>query len=140
MGRLAWTALVLEVFLGLGALGGGAALMLGPHGEILPLPVAALADSPFADYFVPGAILFSVLGVGPLVAAVLTARRSRSTPLLAVAVGIALLTWMVVEIAIVGYTNTPPLQAFYLVLGVAIVLVGAALSRTRASRRRSSAP
>lgn len=35
-------AVVLEVFLSIGALAGGGALMLGPRGEIIPLPVLAL--------------------------------------------------------------------------------------------------
>ena len=117
-------AIALEVFLGIGALGGGALLVLGPHGEILPLPVLALAGSPFADYSVPGAILFIVIGLGPLAAAVLTWRRHRLAPLLACATGEALIIWLAVEIAIVGYTNKPPLQAFYLALGVVIALVG----------------
>ena len=50
----------------LGAVGDGVALMAGPNSETLPLPVAALAGSPFASYVVPGAILFAVRGLGPL--------------------------------------------------------------------------
>jgi hypothetical protein len=117
-------AMALEIFLAIGALGGGAALLLGPRGEILALPMSVLDASPFADYFVPGAILFLVIGLGPLAAAVLTWRRHRLAPLLACATGEALIIWLAIEIAIVGYSNNPPLQAFYLALGVAIVLVG----------------
>jgi high-affinity Fe2+/Pb2+ permease len=81
---------------------------------------------------VPGAILFVVLGLGPLFVAVLTWRRHRLAPLLACATGEALIIWLVVEIAIVGYSNRPPLQAFYLSLGGLIVLVGVHwLRRTR---------
>ncbi len=47
-------------------------LMLAPRGEIMPLPLSALAGSPFDTYFVPGLILFGVLGLGPLIAARLT--------------------------------------------------------------------
>ena len=50
--------------------------MAGPHGEILPLPVSALAGSFFNDYFVPGAILFVTLGLGSFGAA---ARRLATT-------------------------------------------------------------
>ena len=117
-------AIALEIFLAVGALGGGAALLLGPHGEIIPLPLSALDGSPFADYSVPGAILFLVIGIGPLVVAVLTWRRHRLAPLLACATGEALIVWLAVEIAIVGYSNKPPLQAFYLALGIAIAIVG----------------
>jgi hypothetical protein len=37
---------------------------------------------------------------------------------------VALLTWMAVEIAIVGYSNNPPLQPFYVLLGAVITGVG----------------
>jgi hypothetical protein len=47
----------------------------------------------------------------------------RWRPLL-LGVGVTLLIWMAVEIAIVGYTNSPPLQPFYLLLGAVITGVG----------------
>lgn len=49
-GPLAVGAIVLDVILGLGALGGGGALMFGPRGEFLPLPVSLLGGSPFDTY------------------------------------------------------------------------------------------
>jgi hypothetical protein len=124
LGRLAATAIALEILLGVGAVGGGIALMAGPNGEIIPLPVSALAGSMFGNYFVPGAILFAILGIGPLGAAILAWRRHPVAPVLAFATGGALLIWLVVEIAVVGYANDPPLQAVYLGLGVAITVVG----------------
>lgn len=129
--RFARAAGALEVFLGVGALAGGAALMLGPRGEILPLPVSALAGSPFGSYFVPGLILFVALGLGPLVAADLARRRHPIAPLATCAVGAALLVWLAVEIAIVGFSMTPPLQPFYLLLGAAITAVGIGWLRSR---------
>jgi hypothetical protein len=73
---------------------------------------------------VPGLILFAVLGLGPLVAAALAWRRHPLAPLAALATGIVLLGWLTVEIAIVGYSNDPPLQPVYLVLGIAITVLG----------------
>ncbi len=125
IGRLARAAIALELFLGSGALCGGLALMAGPNGEILPLPVPALAGSPFHDYFAPGAILFAILGVGSVGAAALALRRNPIAPFLAFAAGGALLIWLAVEIAIVGYSGHPPLQAVYLGLGAVLTLVGA---------------
>ena len=133
LGRWAVAAIAIEVFLGVGAIGGGLALMAGPHGEVLPLPVAALAGSPFVDYFLPGAILFTVLGIGPLVAASLSWRRHPVAPLLAVAAGGALLVWLAVQIAIIGYSTDPPLQACYLALGVVLAAVGATWVRETSS-------
>ena len=124
LGPLGATAFALEMFLGLGAIGGGIALMMGPCREILPLPVSALRGSPFADYFVPGLVLFGVLGIGSFAAAILACRRHRLAPVSAFVVGCALLIWLAVEIAVVGYSGHPPLQAVYLGLGVVIASLG----------------
>ncbi len=92
----------------------------------MPLPLSALEGSPFATYLWPGVILFTVLGLGPLFAARLAWERHSFAPLAGLVTGAALLIWMGVEIAIVGYSNEPPLQATYLVLGVAICAVAVA--------------
>jgi hypothetical protein len=123
LSRIAKSALALEVLLSIGALGGGLILMLAPRGEIMPLPLSALAGSPFDTYFMPGLILFGVLGLGPLVAARLVWLRHPLAPAAAFVVGAALVTWVGVEVAIIGYSNEPPLQAIYMSLGVAILLV-----------------
>ena len=123
LGRVAKSAVVLEVLLSIGALGGGLVLMIAPRGEIMPLPLSALAGSPFHTYLVPGLILFGVLGLGPLVAARLAWLRHPLAPTAAFVVGSGLLIWVAVEVAIIGYSNEPPLQAIYGILGVVILLV-----------------
>jgi hypothetical protein len=123
LSRVARAALALEVLLSIGALGGGLVLMLAPRGEILPLPLAALAGSPFDTYFVPGLILFGVLGLGPLIAARLALLRHPLAATAAFIVGAGLLIWVGVEVAIIGYSNEPPLQAIYGILGVVILFV-----------------
>jgi hypothetical protein len=121
--RFAKASLVLDVVLSIGALAGGLVLILAPRGEIMPLPLSALSGSPFDTYLGPGLILFSVLGLGPLAAAYLAWRRHPVAPLAALVVGAALVIWVAVEVAIIGYSNEPPLQAIYLVLGAAITVV-----------------
>lgn len=121
--RVAVASVVLEIVLSIGALGGGLVLIVAPRGEIMPLPLSALAGSPFETYFGPGLILFTVLGLGPLIAARLAWTRRPLAPVAAFTVGAALLIWVAVEIAIIGYSNEPPLQAIYLVLGIAIMAV-----------------
>ena len=123
LSRFAKASIALEVLLGVGAIAGGLALILGPRGEIIPMPLSALAGSPFDTYLGPGLILFSVLGVAPLVAARLAWTRHLLAPFAALVVGAALLIWITVEIAIIGYSNEPPLQAIYLVLGIVITVV-----------------
>jgi hypothetical protein len=58
--------LILLGFLGLGAIGGGCALIISPSGKLLGMPLSMLEESPFNSFFVPGIILFSVLGLIPL--------------------------------------------------------------------------
>jgi len=121
--RFAVASLVLEVVLSIGALGGGLVLIVAPRGEIMPLPLSALAGSPFETYLGPGLMLFTVLGLGPLIAARLAWIRHPLAPVGALIVGAALLSWIAVEIAIIGYSNEPPLQAIYLLLGTVITAV-----------------
>jgi hypothetical protein len=139
--QISIAAVVLEVFLALGALGGGLALMLGPRGQIIPLPLSLLGGSIFTSYFIPGLILFVALGVCPLVVAYLAWSGHPLAPALTLAVGGALLIWMAVEVVIVGYSDTPPLQPIYIGLGVLMSLVGVLWllreGRSRGTRRRS---
>lgn len=70
-----------------------------------------------------------MLGLAPLGTAALAWRRHPLAPALAVAVGVALLIWLTVQIAIIGYSNEPPLQPIYLGLGALITLVGSGWMR-----------
>ena len=85
--RFAVASLVLEVVLSIGALAGGLVLIVAPRGEIMPLPLSALAGSPFETYLGPGLILFTVLGLGPLIAARLAWIRHPLAPVAALVVG-----------------------------------------------------
>jgi hypothetical protein len=123
LSRVAKVAMVLEILLSIGALAGGLVLIIAPRGEIMPLPLSALTGSPFESYLVPGLILFGALGLGPLVAVRLAWLRHPLGPIAALVVGTGLLIWVAVEVAIIGYSNEPPLQAIYGILGVAITLV-----------------
>ena len=124
--RWGHVAAALEGLLAVGALGGGVALMVGPQGQIVSLPVSDLAGSPFDSYFVPGLILFTVLGLGSLVVARLAWRAHRAAPLLTVAVAGGLLIWIGTQITIVGYIGSPPLQAIYIALALVLGAVGLA--------------
>jgi hypothetical protein len=63
------------VLLGIGAILGGGALCISPGGELLAMPPSLLRDTPFRDYLIPGLILFSVIGVFPLLAAYALLRK-----------------------------------------------------------------
>ncbi|WNS41807.1 hypothetical protein [Paenibacillus sp. MMS20-IR301] len=59
--------LVLQAFLGLGAIGGGLALLVDPSGEMMGMPASVLERSPFTDFVIPGILLLLIFGVLPLI-------------------------------------------------------------------------
>lgn len=118
-----YALLVTLAFQGLSGVTGGVALVLDPSGGEIGLPLEWLEGTPFADYLVPGLILLTVLGLGPLLVVYgVWAGRSWALPGSAV-VGSALLIWIAVEIAVVGYHPDPPLQLVYGGLGVLILVL-----------------
>lgn len=62
-----WLLVILQGFLGIGALAGGGALAIDPSGGLLNMPLSMLKPSPFHDFLIPGLILMLVLGVVPLI-------------------------------------------------------------------------
>ena len=61
-----WALIVLHLLLGLGAVASGGMLMAAPDGHLMQMPLSMLEHSPFSDFLIPGAILFTLLGVYPL--------------------------------------------------------------------------
>jgi hypothetical protein len=86
--------LVIEAFIGLGAIGGGIALLKSTF-PTQWLPVAWLQDTPFNDYTIPGLILLIVIGGGMLFAAA-TQFVQREWAVLLIMIG-----WIIVEVAII---------------------------------------
>jgi hypothetical protein len=128
--RIARVAVGLEIFLGLGALFGGGALILGPDGHLLGMPTRLLEGSPFSSYLVPGIVLFTFLGVAPMLVAAMTVRRHAIAPMAAVAVGVTLIGWVSVEMVVLaGFGSLA--WAFYLLLGASIAAVGVMWSLSR---------
>jgi hypothetical protein len=126
---IARLAVALEVFLGLGALFGGGGFLPAPDGDLLGMPTSLLACSPFPSYLVPGIVLFTFVGIAPLIAAALTVRRQALAPLAAVAVGLTLIGWVSVEMVVLAGLGSLA-WTLYLVLGACIALIGVAWWRS----------
>jgi hypothetical protein len=63
-----WALIATIGVLGVSGLAGGGQFILAPSGRLIGISLTLLAGSPFESYLVPGVILFSILGVFPLVA------------------------------------------------------------------------
>jgi len=107
-------------FQGLSGVAGGLGLVGDPTGAALGLPLGWLEGSPFDDYFLPGLFLLVGLGAVPLVVLFGVWSGRRWGPPAALGVGIVLVAWILIEIAVVGFQSQPPLQVTYGLLGVLI--------------------
>ncbi len=116
---------VIEACIGLGAIGGGIALLIGAMGQWLP--VAFLQGTSFSDYIIPGLILTVVVGGGMLLAAATQFIAREWAMLLSAAMGLILIGWEIVEVAIIDryaqavVPSTVVQQALFSVLGLVII-------------------
>jgi len=106
---------VLQVLIGLGAVGGGLALILDPSGSSLGLPLEILKSSPFSTFLVPGIILLIVNGFGSLVGATASFTKYRCAGDIAMALGLFLVAWIMLQIY--WFTAFNWLHALYLSIG-----------------------
>ncbi len=115
MNKIERVLFVLHLFVGIGAIGGGLAAILNPH-EPLGMPVEALKNAPFTSYFVPGIILFTVIGLGNMAGAVALWSRWRLRGYTSSALGWALVIWIVVQCIMLQ--DVVFLHVLYFLLGV----------------------
>ena len=113
-----WLYLVGALFLAFSALSGGAVLMLKRADDPLGMPLEWLADTPFPDYFVPGATLFSLFGVGSVVTIYGVLRRRSWAWLAAVGLGLSHVGWILVQVALLRIVT--PLHVLYGGLGAVL--------------------
>ncbi len=135
--------ILLFLFLGVSAIGGGGALIISPSGKLLGgLPVSILADSPFSNFLIPGIILFTILGLAPFFIAFALVKKPKNkiadyfnvfkdmhwSWTYSIYVGFALIIWIQVETIYIQGTGW--LQTFYMFYSIPIIFV-ALLPETR---------
>ena len=90
---------VIEAIIGLGAIGGGIAILTGVFDQWLPL--TWLQGTPFSDYTIPGLILLIVIGGGMLLAAATVFIQREWAVLLSALMGLVMIGFEFFEIAII---------------------------------------
>jgi energy-converting hydrogenase Eha subunit B len=109
--------IVIQLVVMLNALGGGYYGLTGAEG----VDPAWLEGSPFDSYVVPSLFLFVVIGGGMALASLVWIVHNRHAALLSLAMGLILIAWIVVQVAIIGYVSW--LQPASFVAGIAIALL-----------------
>jgi hypothetical protein len=128
--------ILLLLFLGLSAIGGGAALIISPSGKLLGgLPLSILAHSPFPDFFIPGIILFIILGLSPCFISYALIKKPINRIAeyfnlfkdmhwawsFSIYIAFALIIWIQVETIYIQGTGW--LQTFYMLYSIPIIFV-----------------
>jgi hypothetical protein len=101
-------------------------MLLDPTGASMELPLAWREGTPFADYLLPGLVLFGLFGLGPFVVAYAPLWRSAWARYGTVGLGVALVGWIVTQIALIGLFHV--LHFVYGGLGLVLVVLAVAPS------------
>ena len=131
---LRMTRVVIEACIGVSAIGGGIALLLGAMGQWLP--IAFLHGTPFRDYSIPGLVLTVVMGGGMLLAAATLFIAREWAVLLSVVMGLIVIGWEIVERAIIDryahavVPSTVVQQVLFSVLGLVTIGLSASVWMT----------
>ncbi len=120
MPRYVWVAVVLEIFTAVLAIPVGLMFITDPSGAAMSIE-GWLDGTVFGDFLVPGIYLFAVNGVGMLVLALLTVMRRPIAPWLTGALGIGLMIWIAVQLALISESMI--LQPLFFAVGLILGFV-----------------
>jgi len=118
---------VLQIFLGITAVLGGIGLVSDPSGTKMNVPLELLKNSPFTNFLIPGLVLLLVIGVGHVLAGIITFLRHRYSGNMAILLGAFLALYMITEVWFIGLVNVS--QPLYFVLGAVELIFGLKLSK-----------
>ena len=117
----AWLAFGAALFTGVLAIPVGLMFIADPTGATLQLPPGWIEDTVFGSYLVPGLYLLLVNGVGMLVLAGLIVLRRWAAPWLTAILGVGLIVWILVQLAVMPETMF--LQPIFLATGLLLGFV-----------------
>lgn len=106
--------LMLHYFIGVGGMAGGFGAISNPMSP-MGMSTDYLKFSPFSSYLIPGLLLFFVIGVGHLFAAVILQKKLSIAPYSSGIAGGALVIWIVVQCIMLQAVAV--LHAIFFVLG-----------------------
>lgn len=113
---------IMHLFVGIGAIPAGYSLFTTPDGSFLGMTAESLEGSPFTDFFIPGLFLFIVLGLVNLFAAMLVFKQHKHSGLAGLIMGLILVAWIVIQVAIIGLSSF--LQPLFFFVGLIQLMLG----------------
>ncbi len=126
--RLAKLLGILQLFIGLGAVGGGLTLVLEPNGSMLGVPLDMLDRTPFADFLIPGIVLLTVNGFGSIAGSVFSFKLAHYAAEIALALGAFLVAWITIQVYWIQSIHW--LHSLYFCIGILELALGWFLRKT----------
>lgn len=116
-------ALILLLFNGISAIGGGIGMICNPTGDRTGMPLSMLEHSPFDNFLIPGIILLVMNGLLSILFAIFVIRRTGISSWLVMIQGCILLGWLLFQIAMIR-DYAVVLHTLYLFVGAGLVVTG----------------
>jgi hypothetical protein len=113
-----WLAVALEVLTAILAIPVGLIFLGDPSGRSMEIPEDWIRNTVFGSFAIPGLYLLLVNGIGMLILAVLSVTRHWIAPWLTGALGVGLIIWITVQLAVMPETMI--LQPIFMAIGFAL--------------------
>jgi len=121
-------------FMAISGIFGGMTFIISPSGELISMPIDILIGSPFNSFFLPGIILFIIIGIYPsfIFFGLLNRKQIKIFSLIniykeihwawtsSIYSGIILILWIDIQIFLIGYNSA--LQFIYSLIGVITII------------------
>src|SRR5215207_2459341 len=123
--RLRILAIILMLSTGINALAAGYCFIIDPSGNRLGMSTSFIQNSPFANFLIPGIILFIFNGILNIFSAIVVMRKGNAFSLLISLQGCILLSWIIVQLTMVESFH--PLHMLMGIIGACLIIIGIAL-------------
>lgn len=118
--------LILHSFVGIGGLGGGIGIIIDPSGKGYGITTDLLKNAPFDNFFIPGLILFFLIGFCDLIVATFAFYQIKYQPYLSGVMGTALMIWIIVQCIMLESVNV--LHVIFFLIGMIVSLLAFVLA------------
>ncbi len=126
-------SIILLFITGLNALAAGYGFMADRSGRGVGISTGYLQTSPFADFLIPGIVLFGAIGICSVVVAIFALRKAGPYPDLIFMQGFIITGWILIQVLMVRDFNWMHLTVT--VVGLLLIFFGRSL---RGEQRRST--
>jgi hypothetical protein len=117
---------ILQVYVSIGAIPEGIAMITDPRGSSLGMSIDWLSKSPFSNFFIPGIFLLVVTGLGSLLGGVFSFKRHYKAGEIAVGLGIFLIVWIILHF---WWPGLHWLHIIYFTIGMIELILGLMLQK-----------